>query len=139
MTADLRALLPHRPPMLLLDGVEGVTAQGGTGRVRLDPGAWYVDASGCTPAWFGLEVMAQAIAACRGQHRAALGGAPRGGLLVGARGYRSEGAAFPPGAELAVTVRLLDEDPSGLATFQCELLHLGRSVAGATLTVMETP
>jgi predicted hotdog family 3-hydroxylacyl-ACP dehydratase len=122
--------------MLLIDAVADVTAQGGTGRVRLEPQAWYADATGHTPGWFGLEFMAQSIAACRGQHLAATGGAPRGGYLVGTRRYRSV-AAFPPGAELEVRVRLLDEDPSGLCAFQCEILHLGLVVADATLKVME--
>jgi predicted hotdog family 3-hydroxylacyl-ACP dehydratase len=139
LSRALMTCLPHRAPMLLIDAVEAVTAEGGTGRVRLDPTAWYADAQGRTPAWFGLEFMAQSVAACRGTHRAAQGGAPRGGQLVAVRGFRCAAPAFPPGADLEVRVRLQDEAPSGLATFLCEILHLGLPVAAATLTVLELP
>jgi len=139
MNGDLLTCLPHRPPMLLIDAVEAVTAEGGTGRVRLDPAAWHADAQGRTPSWFGLEFMAQSIAACRGTHLASRGGTPRGGHLVGVRGFRCAEPAFPHGADLEIRVRLQDLDPSGLGTFGCEILHLGSPVAGATLTVLELP
>jgi predicted hotdog family 3-hydroxylacyl-ACP dehydratase len=123
--------------MLLLESVAAVTAEGGTGQARVEPSAWYADGAGAMPAWFGLELMAQTIAACRGQHLATLGGTPRGGYLVGTRSYRSTLPAFPAGATLAVEVRLEEADPSGLGTFHCEILHLGQSVAQAVLKVME--
>jgi predicted hotdog family 3-hydroxylacyl-ACP dehydratase len=122
--------------MLLIDSVEEVTARSGTGRVRLDPKAWYADATGRTPAWIGLELMAQTVAACRGQHLARTGGAPRGGYLVGTRSYRSAVPAFEPSASLDVKIVLVEEDPSGLCSFHCEILHLGRPLAEATLKVM---
>jgi predicted hotdog family 3-hydroxylacyl-ACP dehydratase len=122
--------------MLLLESVDSVSAQGGTGWVRLDPRAWHADATGRTPAWFGLEFMAQTIAACRGQYLLQTGGVPQGGYLVGTRRYRCASPAFEPSALLEVKVRLCEEDPSGLCAFQCEILHLGQSVAEATLKVM---
>ena len=130
-------LLPHRVPMLLIDGVAGVTAQGGTGRARLDPEAWHAGPGGRTPAWFGLELMAQTIAACRGQHLMTAGAPPRGGYLVGTRSYRSTLEAFPAGADLEIRVELLDEDPSGLCAFRCAILEGGTTLAEATLNVME--
>ena len=132
-------LLPHRPPMRLIDGVAGVTAQGGTGCARLDPQAWHAGPDGRTPAWFGLELMAQTIAACRGQHLRASGGAPRGGYLVGTRSFLSTLEAFPAGADLEIRVELLDEDPSGLCTFRCAILERGTTLAEADLKVMERP
>ena len=132
----LHPFLPHRAPMLLIDAVENVTPQGGTGHVRLDTQAWYADSEGRTPAWIGLEFMAQAIAACRGQQLALAGGPPVSGYLVGTRAYRSTLPAFPPGAALQIKVALRDEDPSGLCSFHCEILHLGLPVAEATLKVI---
>jgi predicted hotdog family 3-hydroxylacyl-ACP dehydratase len=133
----IQDLLPHRAPMLLIDAVTAVDAQGGLGRVRLDPAAWYADGDGATPAWIGVEFMAQTIAACRGQWQRAAGGPARGGYLVAIRNFRSTVAAFPAGAELEIRVRLLDADPSGLCAFECAILHLGRALAQATLKVME--
>jgi len=137
MKADLKDCLPHRGPMLLIDDVETVTARGGTGRVRLKPRAWYAEASGRTPAWFGLEFMAQSVAACRGRHLARTGGSPRGGYLVGTRNYRCAASHFPAGAELEIRVELIDEDPSGLCAFRCAILEGGQVLAEALLKVME--
>jgi len=134
MNPDLDALLPHRGPMRLIDALSGSTA-----RVRLDPQAWYADGAGRTPVWIGLELMAQALAAWRGATLAAAGGAPRGGYLVACRRFRSTLDAFPARAELEIRVRLLEEDPSGLCSCHCEILHLGQPVAEATLKVMEKP
>ena len=137
MTAgpDLQQWLPHRAPMLLLDSVVEADDRGGTALARVDPGAWYADSAGAMPAWFGLELMAQAIAACRGRRVAA--GGPSRGYLVAARGYRSTVPAFGAGALLEVRVRLELEDPSGLCGFLGEIL-LGRQiVAKASLRVME--
>jgi predicted hotdog family 3-hydroxylacyl-ACP dehydratase len=140
MTADPDLLwrLPHRPPMLLLESVREADDQGGTALARVDPGAWYADSAGAMPAWFGLELMAQAIAACRG-HRGAPGGPARGGYLVAARSFRSSLPAFATGALLEVRVRLELEDPSGLCGFLGEIIQERQVVAKANLRVMELP
>ena len=138
MSPDLDALLPHRGPMRLIDAVSGGAA-GGVGWVRLDPGAWYADQAGRTPAWIGLELMAQTLAAWRGLALATAGSASRGGYLLGTRRFRSTVSTFPAGAELEIRVRLLEEDPSGLCSCHCEILQLGLPVAEATLNVMERP
>ena len=132
----LHPWLPHRAPMLLLDSVEQVDAEGGLARARIDPNAWYADAQGAMPAWIGLELMAQAISACRGQHLARSGQPGAGGYLVAARGFSSSVSAFPSGSELQVRVTLLEADPSGLCTFQCALLLAQNPVATATLKVI---
>lgn len=125
--------------MLLLESVPEAGSQGGTALARVDPAAWYADASGAMPAWIGLELMAQAIAACRGRHLAEAGGGPRGGYLVGARGYRSTVPAFPPGALLEIRVELELEDPSGLRGFSCAIRHGQETVATGILRIMEQP
>jgi predicted hotdog family 3-hydroxylacyl-ACP dehydratase len=135
-------LLPHRPPMLLLETLAEAGPGGGTAYARVDPEAWYADPEGAMPAWIGLELMAQAAAACRGAQLAVAGpagAAPRSGYLVAARGFRSEAGSFPAGAVLELRVRLEDADPSGLCAFACEIRQAGRILAGATLKVMERP
>jgi len=135
----LPSWLPHRPPMLLLESVAEAHERGGAALARVDPAAWYADAGGAMPAWFGLELMAQAVAACRGRQLAAAGAPPRGGYLVSVRGYRCVRPAFPPGALLEVRVRLDLEDASGLRVFQCEILLDQASLASGTLALMEQP
>jgi predicted hotdog family 3-hydroxylacyl-ACP dehydratase len=140
MTVDPELLrwLPHRPPMLLLESLREADERGGAARVRVDPGAWYADPSGAMPAWFGLELMAQTLAACRGR-QAGPGGAARGGYLVAVRSFASTLAAFAPGALLEVRVRLQLEDPSGLCGVSGEIVQDHQVVATATLRVMEHP
>jgi len=130
MTPALEDLLPHRPPMLLLDGVDGDGAF-----LRVAPGAWYADAEGAMPGWFGLEVMAQATAACPGAEPE--DGTPRSGYLVGTRSYRSV-PSFPAGALLRVKVRLVEADESGLCAFDCAILLHDAVAATATLKVMRS-
>ncbi len=95
MDPRLPSWLPHRPPALLLEGVAKADAQGGTALARVDPGAWYADADGAMPAWVGLELMAQAVAACRGRSLADAGAPPRGGYLVGVREDPVPGPGLP--------------------------------------------
>ena len=139
MTLDPRlpGWMPHRPPMLLLETVAEATDQGGAALARVDPDAWYADAGGAMPGWFGVELMAQAVAACRGRELAGRGQGPRGGYLVGVRGYRCALPAFPPGAALEVQVRLDHADPSGLRRFQCAILVGQDTVAEGVLTLLE--
>lgn len=117
--------LPHRPPMLLLEGLDAEGAY-----ATVDPGAWYADEAGAMPGWIGLELMAQAAAA----HRGPGAGAGRG-YLVAARSYRSL-PAFPAGARLRVEARPeAEEEGQSLAAYHCEILLEGVSVAQAILKV----
>ena len=125
MTGPLDDLLPHRAPMLLLEGGDGEGAY-----VRVDPGAWYADETGAMPGWFGLELMGQAVAARRPE-----GSQGRPGYLVGTRAYRSI-AAFPGGSLLRMRILGSEEDESGLAAYDCEILLHGESVATAVLKVI---
>jgi predicted hotdog family 3-hydroxylacyl-ACP dehydratase len=134
---DLSALLPHRPPMLLLEALAEAGPAGGTALARVDPGAWYADAEGAMPAWIGLELMAQAAAAWRGAGRAP-GSGPGAGFLVAVRAYRSAVAVFPAGARLEVRVRLEGAEPGGLCAFECHILEDGRLLAEGRIRVKET-
>jgi predicted hotdog family 3-hydroxylacyl-ACP dehydratase len=109
----------------------------------VDGGAWYAnpdaiaDAGGAMPAWFGLELMAQSIAAYSGSRHQQQGGAPRPGYLLGTRKYACTVAAFPAGALLEVEVRLQFADPGGLSAFACVLRCDGAELAHAILKVFE--
>ena len=134
---DPRTLVPHRPPLLLIGRVIAVDAAGCTTLTRVDPEAWYADAQGAMPGWFGLELMAQSVAAFSGHQRRLDAAAPRDGYLVGTRTYECRVAAFPAGACLEVRVRPQFADPSGLSAFECELRGDGELLAQAVLKVFE--
>lgn len=119
--------LPHRPPMLLLDGLD---AEGPF--LRVDPGAWYATPDGSMPGWFGLEILAQALAV---HLSAGEGEAPRTGFLAGVRAFRSL-PAFPAGALLRPRVLEVEAEAAGPALCRCELLLDGAPAASGTLLVV---
>lgn len=114
-------LIPHRPPMVLLDEILDHEAEYVRARMRVDRNKMFVDNSGHFPAWAGIELMAQTIAVYAGLQARALGQPVQIGFLVGTRRYESECAAFPPGTELTVSVRKLLLDPQGLGVFECRI------------------
>ncbi len=138
MTAiPVQEFLPHRPPILLIDTLEDATPDSCITHVRVDPGAWYAGPDGAMPAWFGLELMAQTAAALSGHRRKSANKRPVNGYLLGTRNYESWVPRFPAGEILEVEIRLLYLDESGLSAFACEIRHLGKTVARATIKTFE--
>lgn len=134
----VRDFVPHRPPLLLLDSLEEVSESSCLTRLRVDPDAWYADAEGAMPAWFGLELMAQTAAAHAGwKHRHAE--APGGGYLLGTRRYQSSLACFPGNATLEIHAQLDYAGVFGQSAFLCSIRWNETTVAEATLRVLETP
>ena len=135
----LEALLPHRPPLVLLDGVRRVTDELCHAWLRVSPQAWYAQADGSMPAWFGIELMAQAIAAYSGSSSATQGQPPRIGFLLGTQSYACSLDAFPAGAVIEILARPCFRDDSGLFAFQCELRIADTRIAHSTLKVFQKP
>ena len=129
--------VPHRPPMLLIGSVLEADAERCVTLTRVDPGAWYADPDGAMPAWFGLELMAQTIAAFSGQRQRDPDQAPAFGYLLGTREYRCTVAAFPAGAQLEVEAKVHEAEILGLSAFACELRLDGSVLAHAILKVYE--
>lgn len=134
---DLGRLVPHHPPMRLLDGLDHADDEGAQAHLRVDPQAWYADPDGALPGWFGIELMAQTIAAYSGYQKHATGHPPKLGYLLGTRAYRCSVAAFPAHARLDVAVKTLYRDESGLGAFDCTLSLEGTVVALAQVKVFE--
>lgn len=123
--------------MRLLDGLDHADDEGTRAHLRVDPQAWYADPEGALPGWFGLELMAQTIAAYSGCQKHAQGHPPKLGYLLGTRVYTCTMASFPAHARLEVTVKALYSDESGLGAFDCTLSLEGTVVATAQLKVFE--
>ena len=130
-------LLVHRPPMLLLDAVLDHGHDWILAQARVDPRAWYADGEGAMPAWFGLELMAQAIGAYGGLEKRVLGGEPRVGYLLGTRAYACTRPSFPAGCELRIHAKLKYLDDAGLSAFACAITLDGEEVATAILKTFE--
>ncbi len=132
-------LILHRGPSMLLDRILDASTTRCLASVRLEPGAWYLQADGTVPAWVGLEWMAQAAAAFSGHRHREAGREPRIGFLLGTRGYEALVPSFPLGADLEVEAEVLFLDDSGPGAFTCEVRHKGETLARARLKAIETP
>lgn len=134
---SIEELLLHRDNMLLLKEVFAFSEDAVTCLSLPEAGTWY-EADGAMPAWIGIELMAQAVAA----HVALLsrrdGKQPRPGALLGTRDYRSSKAAFGVGKPLLVKAQQTFRNADGLASYDCAIVSASdEQLAAAALTVYE--
>ena len=133
----IEELVPHRGTMLLLDRV----VEFDPGRVVAEysprQGAWYVDEAGDMPAWFGIELMAQAVAAHVAMKKR-LAGLPRKmGALLGTRSYEASVKSFVAGQVVRIGAQEVFRDDAGLAAYDCVIVRNAETLATSTLKVYE--
>ena len=114
-------LIPHRAPMVLLDEMIEHGPEHLSARMTVNRDKPFVDDSGAFPAWAGIELMAQAIAAFGGLATLSRGEPAKIGFLLGSRRYDSECESFPDGTVLTVLVRRLILNEQGLGVFECRI------------------
>jgi predicted hotdog family 3-hydroxylacyl-ACP dehydratase len=135
----IEAIIPHRGSMLLLDSVDTFGEDTLSAHASVDPRAWYADADGAMPAWIGIELMAQAIAA----HVALLamrgGGRARPGVLLGSRSYKALRPAFGSDARLAIHVTELLRSEEGHGAYECTIDAGGVRFAEAVIKIFQPP
>jgi predicted hotdog family 3-hydroxylacyl-ACP dehydratase len=132
-------LVPHKPPMLLLDRVLSYSSDVVRCEVEIRTDSPFVE-DGQVPAVVGLEYMAQAIAAYAGvtariEHRDF-----RMGLLLGSRDLRFAVDGFAVGERLTVEARRTWGE-NELGSFACAVQRQGSAelLASGTLTVYQGP
>jgi predicted hotdog family 3-hydroxylacyl-ACP dehydratase len=130
-------VLPHRGTMRLLNEIVSCTDDALAAHAMVDPGAWYSDAQGAMPAWIGIELMAQAIAAHVGLIAMRAGGRARPGVLLGANRYEAHESAFAPGARLRVEAKELLKSEQGYGAYACTIAADGRCLAQAVVKVFQ--
>ncbi|MGH6627203.1 MAG: beta-hydroxyacyl-ACP dehydratase [Burkholderiaceae bacterium] len=130
-------LLPHRDSMLLLDCVTDFGGESTTAQYTPRAAAWYADAQGHMPAWIGIELMAQTVAAHVGLVKRQQGAAPKQGVLLGTRSYRSTIPSFAADQPLRIHVTMIFSDASGLGAYDCSIGRGDEPLATATLKVFE--
>ncbi len=128
-------LLPHAPPMVLIDELVEAAEGRVAARVTLRPDSPFVE-DGRVPAIVAIEYMAQTIGAYAGLRARAAGGPPRIGFLLGTRELSLDVDAFAVGDELTIEARHVFGDEQ-LGSFQCELRRAGQTLASALVNVYE--
>lgn len=135
---ELDDLLPHRPPMRFVEGIESETDDGVVCAVRV-PERSAFNAGGSAPALVALEMAAQTAAVCEALRRFRETGdaGARVGYLVGARDVRFARTSLPVGETLFAAVRL-----SGIAlplcTYAFDVARESEVVASGTVSTWLT-
>ncbi|MBT2790886.1 MULTISPECIES: hotdog family protein [Paraburkholderia] len=133
----IEAIIPHRGTMLLIDAVTAFDEQTLSARATVHADAWYADAQGAMPAWIGIELMAQSIAA----HVALLamrgGGRARPGVLLGSRSYKALQPSFAGGAQLLIRATELLRSDEGHGAYECTIHHDDVCCAEAVIKVFQ--
>jgi predicted hotdog family 3-hydroxylacyl-ACP dehydratase len=120
---SIETILPHRGTMLLLDGVSACTDETLSAYASVHADAWYADADGAMPAWIGIELMAQAIAAHVALLAMRAGGQARPGVLLGSRRYEAHVPVFARGARLRIEAKELLRGEEGHGAYECSIHH----------------
>ena len=128
-------LLPHRPPMILLDEILSFDETSLTAAVQVSAASLFAEAGG-VPVHIGLEYMAQACGAFAGAMARERGESVRIGFILGTRQYRAYVPSFRCGDRLVVTVSVLYQDEQ-MGAFSCRIEVAGVLAAEAQLSVYQ--
>ena len=133
------AVIPHRPPMRLVDRLTECDPEAGNGTVEAVPAEESLlrTGGGRLDPLALFEMIAQAYAAVKGYESRLRGRPVRGGYLVGIRQGRVEGSASP-GDRLVVSVeteKTLGDFSVARGTVACG----GLTVASAVIKVWSPP
>jgi len=133
-------LLPHRGRAVLLERVLAHDSTTTVCSVDTSTGVLLHDGDGGVPAYFGLEYMAQTVAAHGGLLDREAGRDARPGLFLGTRRLVLSVSRFEPGQRLEVTAKHLRgsvQGSRGLLAFDCTIRAAGAAEAmvSAILTV----
>jgi predicted hotdog family 3-hydroxylacyl-ACP dehydratase len=130
---SVAALLPHEPPMILIDEVVGYDDDALVAAVTITEASPFLTRDG-VPGHVGIEYMAQACGAYAGVHARDSGDPVRIGLLLGTRDYRVLAPWFRRGERLLIAVTMVFRDEP-VAAFACSITIDDKIVADAQLKV----
>ena len=130
-------LIPHRGTLLLVDRVVAFNDSAADAEYAPRRDAWYADAEGNMPAWIGIEIMAQTVAAHVSLLKRQRGMPAKMGALLGTRSYRSAVSSFAAGQTLSIRAELVLSDPNGLGAYDCTIFQGQAPLAQAVLKVYE--
>lgn len=131
----VEALLPHAPPMILIDEVLGYGDGTVSATVAVRPGIPFFEAGRGVAAHAAIEWMAQTAGALAGIESREAGQKVSLGLLLGTRNFRASVPWFVEGERLIVTASLIYRD-ADMGVFDCAVKRAagGEAIATAQLT-----
>lgn len=131
----IQDLLPHKPPMVLIDRVLDFRDNFIKTSVKIRDGIPFYD-NGHVPSYVAVEYMAQTIGVWRGLLSREQNQKPQIGFLLGTRKLTLETPYFRDGDELEVfgEENYTDEE---IASFTCWITRQKQTVAQAVLNVFQ--
>ena len=97
----LAELLPHAGDMILIDQVLAFDEEQIETRLTVRAGGLFNREDGSLPAWVGVELMAQSVAAFAGCHARVQGHEVVLGFLLGTRRFEMQRRTLPAGCRVA--------------------------------------
>lgn len=131
-------VVPHSGDMSLLDQMIELDAERIVCTTVIRGGGLFNDADGGFPAWAGVELMAQSVAAWAGAHALNEQKPIRLGFLLGTRHYECNVDSFPVGCTLRIEAQRAFHDDNGMGSFACRVEGPGIE-AQARLSVFSPP
>jgi len=124
---NLEALLPHSPPMIILDGIEDCDLDAGTltARVKIKKDSIFYSAKmGGIPSCLALEYMAQAIGCFVGYHdlKENPNKTPGIGFIMGSRKLDVSVPVYKEGEDYLVKIKSLFSSDS-IISFECVIVN----------------
>ena len=148
---EIYDLIPHRPPMLLINKIVSLTQNSSKSIVIINEKTPYYqndnlqdkagDKIAGVPSWIGLEYMGQTAALIAGfQLREGLA-KPHLGFLLGCRNYTVSKSVFRSDSELLVSCEEAALVGDSLATFNCNIRDKENNdeLANGSLSVLRKP
>jgi len=133
---SVEELLPHRDPMIFIDQVTAVESDAAESVTHFSADHIIAVDQGI-PAYAGLEVMAQTIAAWAGFHDLEAGRDVKVGFLLGSRKYKASRPFFNVGEKLTTHIKLQLQADNGLSSFKCSIHAHDEEVCSADIKVFK--
>ncbi|MDB2387148.1 hotdog family protein [Shewanella sp.] len=135
---DVEQFIPHRQPMVLISHLLEFETDSLRTQTQISPtSAYFDDALAGVPNYVGIEYMAQSVAALAGIEAHLRGDAVKVGFLLGTRKLKMHIPCFKDGQTYQTTVKRLYQEASGLAVFDCTIMHNQQIVAEANINVFQ--
>lgn len=135
--SEILELIPHRPPMLLINDIIALAGNASSALSYIDAEAPFFEAGKGVPAYIGLEYMGQTAALIAGYQLKHGQVEPHLGFLLGTRAYKSELDYFAEGKIVVIECNEKAVVGDSLATFDCKIRYQGEEaiLAEANLSV----
>ena len=117
---EIIEVIPHRPPMILIDNIDDVGPDFMSTHVRITDTSLFLEQGKGVPVLVGLEYMAQTVAAFVGAEGKKKGETIKLGFLLGARRFETKVSYFLLGEKLNIRIsRILQQNELG--QFLCSI------------------